>query len=332
MGTPSPQPVMVSRFGRVRDGYWLGGALRRVRQRPPERQDLIRTYYSAAVDRIAVADQLNDESGAVAALILYREAMRPLVAALALSADPEYPTVGEGLPTDVTPWDVLLDLHRRGRLPALPPKLEEARAALATTQMLELDRLPPQTLLDRRSAVHATVRHLRRLIEPRTPIELLSKRSLNVLATIAVVALVGLAVATALGHPNHALHKPAGASSRHPNSTAPADSSGLTNGVIEPTYGIETAPGPGWAGVDLLSDTEVTTVKIFNRRDELFDAGLPLTLETSTDGTNFTAVETRTKPFSATAPWVYKAPPDTHFRFLRVRSNSLVALTEIEVY
>jgi len=323
---------MVSRFASVRDGYWLGGALRRVRQRPAERQGLIRTYYDAAVDRIAIADRLNDESGAVAALILYREAMRPLMAALALSVDPEYPTAGEVLPADATPWDVLLDLHRRGRLPALPPKLEAARAALSTTQMLELDRLPPQTRLDRRADVHATVRYLRRLVEPRTPIELVSSRSLHVLATLAVVALVAFAVATALGHPNQALHKPAGASSRHPNSTAPADSSGLTNGVIEPTYGIETAPGPGWAGVDLLSDTDVTMVKIFNRRDELFDAGLPLILETSNDGTNFTPVETRTKPFSAVQPWIYHAPPDTHFRFLRVRSNSLVALTEIEVY
>jgi len=334
MATPSQHASPLSRIASgARNRYWLSGAMRHVRALPPARHRMIREYYRAAFDRIAVADQLSDESGAVAGMLLYREAMWPLVTALSLSLDPDFPTSeDEILAVGASPWDVVVDLHRRGHLPALPPRFDQARAALTTAHPLELDRLPPQALLDRRAVVHETVRHLRRLVEPRTPAELVSSRYLHIFATVAALGLVAFGVVTALSHPNVALHKPAGASSRNPNSTAPADSTGLTNGVIEPTYGIETAPGPGWAGVDLLGDTDVSIVKIFNRRDGQLDAGLPLTLETSGDGANFTAVETRTRPFSATQPWIYKAPPGTHFRFLRVRSNTVVALTEIEVY
>jgi len=122
------------------------------------------------------------------------------------------------------------------------------------------------------------------------------------------------------------------ASSRHPDSVAPVDNSGLTNGVIESTYGVHTAPGPGWVMIDLEKIQKVSAVKLFNRRDALFDAGLPLTLETSSDGKTFTVADVRTQSFSTANPWIYEAPPGTKLRYLRIRSNSMVALTEVEVY
>jgi len=317
---------------RARDRFLLTGALKEAAARPADRQALLREYYAAALDRIAVADQLTDERGAVAALLLYREALPLLVGALALARDPDASVASGPLTPGIAPWDMLEDLRRRGRLPALPRTLDRARAALVAAEPLAFDRLPTQELLDRRAAVAATVRRLRRLVDPRTPAELKGRRYARVAAAAVALALLGVGVISSLRHPNLALKRPASASSRHPASTAPPDSSGINNGVIEPTYGIETAPGPGWVLIDLQENQKISRVKIFNRRDGAFDAGLPLFLELSPDAIKFTVADTRTQPFSSTNPWVYKAPPGTRTRFVRVRSNSLVALTEIEVY
>jgi len=270
----------------------------------------------------------------VAALLLYREALPLLVAAVALAHDPQFVPTGFALPVGTTPWQVLDELQQRGRLNAkgLPAKLEKARAALDAPEALSFDRLPPQLALDRRAAVQTAVRSLRRLIEPGTPSELRGRRYARVAVTVVLVALLGCGLVSSLRHPNLALKKPATASSRHPTSTAPADNSGIDNGQIESTYGIETAPGPGWVMIDLQEEQKISRVKIFNRRDALFDAGLPLMLEISTDAVTFTLVDTRTQPFSSSNPWVFKAPSGMRARFIRVRSNSLVALTEIEVY
>jgi len=333
MSTASPaSPTFPSLARRARERFLLTGALKQAAARPAERQALIKEYYAAALDRTAVADQLTDERGVVAALLLYREALPLLVGALALAHDAEFPVTDGPLPVGSTPWDVLQDLRQRGRLPALPAKLDKARAALEAAQPLGFDRLPAQALLDRRAVVQATLRRLRRLIEPATTSELKARRYGRLAVTVVLLLLLGCGIFASLRHPNLALNRPAAASSRHPASTAPADGTGVNNGVIEPTYGVETAPGPGWVLIDLQEDRKISQVKIFNRRDGLFDAGLPLMLELSPNGVNFTVVETRTQPFSSSNPWVYKAPPGTRALFIRVRSNSLVALTEIEVY
>jgi len=333
MSTASPGSSAFSTLARrARDGFLLSSALRGVSARPADRQELIRTYHAAALDRTAVADRLTDERGAVAALLLYREAMPLLVGAIALAHDPDFQPAATPLPENASPWEVLADLHQRGRLPALPAKLEQARAALTTADALTFDRLSPQTLLDRRNLVERTVRRLQRLIETRTPSELKASRYARIVGLALVTVVLIYNVASSLLHPNLALKKPVTASSRHPDSVAPVDNSGLTNGVIETTYGVHTAPGPGWVTVDLQKVQKVSEVKLFNRRDALFDAGLPLTLETSSDGKTFTVANVRTQSFSSANPWVYEAPPGTKFRFLRISSHSMVALTEVEVY
>ena len=318
----------------MRDRFLLTHALAEAAGRSAERQGLMREYYDAALDRTAVADQLTDERGAVSALLLYREALPLLVAAIALAHDPQFVASGGPLPVGTTPWQVLDDLRQRGRLKgrALPSKLDKARAALEAPEVLSFDRLPAQVALDRRAAVQAAMRRLRRLIEPSTVSELQGRRYARLAMVAALLVLLGYRVVASLRHPNLALKKPTAASSRHPTSTAPIDGSGINNGQIEPTYGVETAPGPGWVIIDLQDEEKISQVKIFNRRDALFDAGLPLMLETSHDAITFTVVDTRTQPFSSSNPWIYKAPPGTRARFIRVRSNSLVALTEIEVY
>ena len=319
---------------RARETLLLSGALKESSARPTERQELIRTYYAAALDRSAVADQLTDERGAVAALLLYGEALPMLVAAIALAHDPDFvsPASGQPLPPQTSPWDVLADLRQRGRVAALPARLDRAREALEASDALAFDRLPPQTLLDRRTAVQAFMRRLRQLVEPRTSAELKGSRVGRLAGIVAVPCLLVLAILLLPRSANLALKRPVSASSRHPNSTAPADNSGLTNGKIEATYGIETAPGASWVMVDLGQSTPLSKIKIFNRRDASPDSGLPLVLDISEDTVHFIVVDTRTEPFSATKPWIYEVPLEARCRYVRIRSNSMVALTEVEVY
>lgn len=329
---PSGSFAFSSLARRARDRFLLSDALKQVLAWPADRRALIREYYAAALDRSAVADRLTDERGAVAALLLYREALPLLVAAVALAHDPAFPSTGTPLPTGSSAWDVLVDLRQRGRLPALPKKLEKARLALEGPEALSFDRLPAQVLLDRRAVVEVTMRGLRRLVESRPPSELKGNRYARLAVAAAVVVLLGFGLVWRLVHVNLALGKPVTASSRHAMSTAPLDNSGLTNGVLESAYGIATALGPGWVQIDLKKSQKISRIEIFNRRDVDFDIGLPMTLETSVDGSRFTAVSTRTQPFSAANPWVYKAPSGTLCRYVRIRSNVVVVLDEVEVY
>ena len=317
---------------RARDRFLLSDALKEAVARDADRQALIRVYYAAALDRSAVADQLNDERGAVAAMLLYREALPLLVASIALAHDPDFRSVGAVLPAGASAWEVLLDLFQRRHLPALPKNLDVARAALEAPEPLTFDRLPPQTLLDRRAAVQVTMRRLRRLVDVRTPSELKSKRAARLLGVVILVGLILFGIAWAVRSPDLALGKPVTVSSRHPASIAPPDNSGLTNGVIEPAYGIMTNPGPGWVMVDLQANLPIWRVEVFNRRDTDFDMGLPLMLETSSDGVTFKLADTRSQPFSSSRPWIFRAPRGTRGRFIRIRSNTLVALNEVEVY
>jgi hypothetical protein len=326
-----PRKGAISRVAaHARDALLLDAAVRRLAATSADRQATVRAYHDAALRRATIADQLVEEQGALAAVVLYREALPLLVAAIAVARDA---TFDPRRATKESPWDILSRMEQDGALPPLAPVIMAARDALAPAGPLELDGLPPEELLARRTAAEAAIRSLRALVDARTLPELRAKRRARVGAALALVlaALALLIVSVAIPR-NLALHKPVTASSRHPGSIAPADNSGLVNGEIETTYGIHTAPGSGWVMVDLLAVEEISEVRIFNRAEALFDAGLPFMLELSIDGLHFFVVEQRTQPFSISNPWSYKAPHGTRARFVRVRSNSFVALTELEVY
>ena len=120
---------------------------------------------------------------------------------------------------------------------------------------------------------------------------------------------------------------------RFAQSSAPPDNGGVVNGEIEATYGVHTALGSGWVMVDLGEPHKLGQVKIYNRADAFFDDGLPLSLELSDDGLKFVLAERRTTGFTCITPWIFDVPRSTApARFVRVRSDNFVALTEIEIY
>lgn len=315
----------------ARDALLLERPLARVATLSLDRQVAMRAYFDAATRLSATADQLTDEDGATAALILYREALSPLVVAVAMFRDPTYDPAAAG---GGSPWETLNALASRGAIPPLPPHVAESKTILAAQGPLGFDEGTDGERLTKRRTVQTTVTYLHGLVEPRSVPELKADRLTRVAGLLIVLVLaLGWVVYRAVSPVNIALHKPVSVSGRFSLSTAPVDGSGVVNGEIEPAYGIHTSLGSGWVMVDLQKAYRLSRVKIYNRADTLFDEGLPMTLEVSKDGVHFDLVDRRTTTFSASSPWVFAASSATPLaRFVRVASKNFVALTEIEAF
>jgi F5/8 type C domain len=306
-----------------RNWFLLEDARRRAEALGPERQARVRKYYEAGLRRALVADELGDEQSLAAAFVLYRGAADLLAAAVVATFEP-----GDAL---ASPWEALGELGRGGRV-ALPEGLDETRRILTPASPLVYDETPPDVLRAHHATVKRTLRALRDLLEPRTPGELRITRAVR----LGLASVVGLIVVVWLGSSlfapsNLALHKKVTMSQSHPASTAPSDGSGLVNGEVEAGYGVQTTRGAAWVMIDLDASYALGDVVVHNRKDGWFDEGLPLTLELSQDGKTFKEVARRTEPFTATNPWVVEAH-GAEARFVRLRSPSYIALTEIEVH
>jgi hypothetical protein len=312
---------------RLRDWLLLEGAERRVRALAPDRHALVRKHFEAGRRRASIADDLNDDASLPSAFPLYREAAALLVAAAALEADPAT-SAEDAL---AAPWETLDALVRAGKVPPPPPAVAEARAALAPAPLLADDEAAPEALRARHLTVQSGVAWLRALSEPRTPGELRLARAVRVSVAALVVVVALVKIVSSLDVPtNLALHKKVTASSRHPASLAPADNGGLVNGEIEAGYGVHTGLS-GAVTIDLGAVFALGRVVVHNRADAWLDDGLPLTLELSEDGSTFSPLETRAAHFTASSPWVADAN-NRRARFVRVRSDRYVVLTEVEVF
>jgi hypothetical protein len=314
---------------RVRESLLLERAERAARALSPEQHATMRKYYDAAIRRSDVANDLVDARSMVPALILYREALQLVLAAVVISRGGDLDV--ESLRTPA-PWDQFAALVRQGRVEAPPSAVPQAKEVLAEGDPLAFDSWSRADLAARLATVEEAVRWLAALVEPRTPRQIVVSRSvhLGIFAVVVIGALVwGLVVL--LRPPNLALHKTVTISERFPLSLAPTDNSGLVNGEIEAGYGIHTSIGSAWIMVDLRKASRISQVRVYNRADGWFDDGLPFAIEFSDDGTHFTEVSRRTTSFSSTAPWSYDAG-GRQARYVRMRSDRYIAITELEVY
>jgi hypothetical protein len=318
--------------GRARDLFLLQRAEREIRSLTPEQHDAVRQLFDAAQRRASAADDLSDD-GTAAAFVLYQEAITLLIAAVLAARDARQIHL-HGLRASVA-FDALSELADAGRIPPLPEFVVQARTLLAEEDPLAFDRFVADDLSSQRALMEATLRWLKGLIEPRTLKEI---RAIRIVRLLMVVLLMGCAIVWVVARvtrpKNIALHKPVTMNGRYPQSTAPADNTGFTNGEMEDSYGIHTSlatPGTfSWIMVDLGQPTSFKRVKVYNRADTLFDECLPMTMEFSDDAATFNVVDVRAKSFSSRSPWVYesKGPPT---RYIRIRSDRYLALTELEV-
>jgi hypothetical protein len=203
---------------------------------------------------------------------------------------------------------------------------------LGSSEVFALGKLSRRVAADRRATVEGFVHWLRAQLEPRTLLYMKCLRAARLtLAAGLALGLLALGIDARFGPNNIALHKLVTISSRHPGTPDP---SGATDGkVVAPFQAHTSIEGDPWIRVDLGREYEISKVKIYNRTDCLFGGALPLTLEFSTDGTNFQAVDQRTRDFTGTWPWIFRTK-GARARFVRVHGHSggYVVVTEIEVF
>lgn len=329
--TGAATPIESTFSSRARDIFLLKGAEQVVRSFTPEQHAVVRKLFDAAQRRASVADDLSDDRNAAVAFVLYREALSLTVAALVAAHHRE--EMGHENLRATTAFDRLEAMARSGEIPPLPPFVANARAILSEDDQLSFDRRSSEDLLSQRKYVEQTLRWLGDQIEPRTLNEIRATRVVRIFIIAALFFCLLAWVAVRATRPvNLAYRKPVTINGRFHLSTAPTDNTGLTNGDIESSYGILTDVAPpggfSWVVVDLTKPTRFKRIKIYNRNESNFDDGLPMTLETSDDGTNFTVVETKATHFSQ---WIYEPAGGGTTRYIRVRSDKYVCLAEIEV-
>jgi hypothetical protein len=108
----------------------------------------------------------------------------------------------------------------------------------------------------------------------------------------------------------------------------------LTNGKLETTRGAHTGHDqPPWLQIDLGSPQPIGDIVTYNRFDGWQSEVLPLTVEVSTDGINYTFVGERTRLFSQWIPWKVQVHGQLA-RFIRYRgvNKGYLCLAEAEVF
>jgi hypothetical protein len=310
--------------------FLLEAEERSARSLPADRRAKLRKLCEAAEIRTSVAADLSDPRHAVVGVALYCDAVELLLLAAVLMHG-EGPSLDTA---DVSSIDAAFAQRvEEQAIDRPPPELDEVRRLIAEPR-LRIGSFGPDALAQRRASLEAAANWLRARIEQRTVSQIRRTRIARLAsAAVVIVTVVASALSAVMAAPNVALHRPVLATSRHPQSVAPADNSGLVDGIKDNNYGIHTLQeGSPWVMVDLESSRKIAEVKIYNRGDGWFDEGLPFVLELSEDGHTFTEVSTRTEPFSQTQPWTYSG--STRARFVRVRAPHLgyIALSEIEVF
>ena len=216
-------------------------------------------------------------------------------------------------------------------MPARAP--ESLLAGLSAPDRLVADRVDPTRATALAEDARAAARWLAALVEPRSAHEIALLRRFRVVTSAFVaLAVLSLPAMLLLRPRNVALHKPVTLSANHPQSISPP--SGLTDGITSGAYGAETTVSVDpWVQVDLERRYAIDKVKVYNRGDAAFDAGMPMTLQCSEDGVAFATIETRRTSFSQKDPWVAHLS-GRPCRYVRVHGarGTYVALSEIEVY
>jgi hypothetical protein len=292
-------------------------------------RDEVRALALAGRSRAEVAERLL-EGHFTSALTLYREsAVFYLAAAVAArtGASPPDPLRGD---------DVLArfeELHvPLSDTPGGAAFLDQVR----TPDPRAVERLAPAEAAEVAREARLVVRAAAALVEPRGVGEIRFARRSRV-AALGLVGLIGLAlvvwfVASKLGSPNIALHKPVAINAAHPSFAPPPG--GLTDGVTSGSYGVHTKVGDTpWVSVDLQSVYLINKVKVYNRGDGWFDDGLPMTIQLSENGKDFVDVGTRTTTFGQLVPWTLEVG-HKRARWVRVRgpTGKYLALSELEVF
>lgn len=200
---------------RLRARFLLEEVERQVRARTPERQATVHRYYRAAVRRAAVAADLADVRSMPSSMLLYRDAVRLLIAS-AVTAHDQAADPRAVLTDNSSSWEALAGLARDKVIEQPPRKLEAARKILDQAHdPLAFDESGPEQLLAQRTVMKEAVAWLRTLVEPRTLRRIRTERFVRLSICGALIAVGLVLLGWNLFKPkNLALHKPVTISAR----------------------------------------------------------------------------------------------------------------------
>ena len=278
---------------------------------------------NAALRRLGGARLLADEHGALGlALPLYREALLCL-----LNARSHGVAASEAWNEAWVRFDATA-----GKDASV---VRAARDVLEEGSPVEADRWDANENARRQSLIENAISWLVRETERLDPEAVAARdRRRRTIAAVTIVAgllvIGGLVVRAAITLPNVARGMPASASSRWPGSPPP---SGVVNGIFEPRFGVHTQrERSATVGIDLQRSHRVERIEVYGRGDNWFDRAAPLWLESSIDGSTYTAIARRSEPFYVDRPWIVDCTMRP-MRFVRLRTDGIgvVALTEIMV-
>lgn len=319
--TPATDP---GRWARLLEPILQAAALDRARNIHPQHRARLRTLVAAARARAAAAARLADDRDHVAALALQREALGFAASAV---------RTAWGDPARDGPLGTNDALDTAARVGARAVDVDRVRAALTSDDPLAIDKLRRGEAMRVRASAEAVLRSLLAHAETRTPRRVLVARVLRCAGLIVVPsAVIGAAVLLATRPTNLARDKPAIASSQRPGTPT---ATGAVDGTIDDECAFLTnAERDPWVRVDLLHQSPITGVTVYAPEAERREVQLPLVLEISADGENFTPVAERRDAFGRTTPWRQSMAGEVA-RYVRVRAPAARAelcLSEVEVF
>lgn len=322
----------------VREFFFLERAERSAVAMAPAQRVIAAAYVRAAERRLHLLPSFSEPRTAVVGVTLLREAVALLIRAYVAAQTSD---IDREQASQVCPADELERMFERA--PSPPEGWKWTVQALATSDPLYFDRLHDDDLRSVAEKLQAITSWIRPRIETRSTTNIRGTRwgrvtALVLLALLPVRSL--LAHVDAAMHPNLALHMPVRQSSSLAGS---APSSALVDGETLGSRGPEvahcnivhtTTEAAPWVLIDLQSARSLREVRVYNRVDHHFDDGLPYVLEFSEDGITFHTVARRTTHFGATTfdpPWITTVRGQ-RARFVRIRCEHFLALSEVEVF
>jgi hypothetical protein len=285
--------------------------------------------------RVAAARRLPDPDYTAMALLLYREALvlasgAALLYGKQISAETE-PTTEHALE--------LLDGEPAAKSNSRT-ELGLVRELLMSASLLGPDTLELQRAVQTRKSLERAVRTVRTRYEARSPRELRLARLARVLLLVATLGALVWGAQHLFGPRNIARGKPVQMSSQRPGIAwggrilSPA---GAVDGRAHGMYDILTALEPNpWLVIDLKRERVISSIIVRNRGDCCWgERDLPMVIELSSDGKQFSEVGRRTSPFKDARPWKHDVG-GARARYVRVRVASNepreLVLSEVEVF
>ena len=320
--------TLVSMLADVREFFLLRHARARSAAVAPERAPSARSFEAAGLTELHGADASWAAGKPSPALHLYREAASLLARALLIS-------VGESAEAaEAAPADLFAALSRAlsSSRDATPLSAESiARlGTLLTTTGLELESFARFGSGSELRQFGEAVHWLAAQLELRTPFAIGLRQAQRVGIALLVLGVLAASLGAKLFQPRDlALHKSVKSSSAAYDTQPSAAVDGIRYGQLGFHSGSEHGP---WLVVDLERVTAVHEVRVYGRAECCYDQSIPLALEASDDGVTFHELARRTEPFTQYEPWIVRLATDARFVRLRTRRQSVLVLSELEIY